>query len=467
MRTPSRGAGEVARVHVLVVGSGGREYALGVALLRSPSVRRVSFTPGTDAMGVLGDVWRIPWTEPEEIAERVRAERVDLVVVGPEEPLAHGFADVLRARGIPVVGPGREGARLEASKVFAKELMREAGIPTAEFRVVEHISEAEDLLASGPYPLVIKADGLAQGKGVVVAGDEKEARAALGEMLEARRFGEAGSRVVVERFLEGVELTVHALVADNEAVLLPPVRDYKRLGTGDVGPNTGGMGGFSPLPGYGPAAEARVRAEVLDPLLAALDRRGISYRGILYLGLMWTAEGPHVLEFNVRFGDPEAQILLSRVAGDLGAVLSGLAEGRLRADALRFREERAVGVVVAAPGYPEAPVRGLPLPYPADPTLPVARGETPLLRVYYANVRAAEGVDFTRTRRGVFRSHDARLVSHGGRLLTVVGLGADWEEARRRAYAWAAPFREAGFFLREDVADEEHLRRYAERFSAV
>jgi len=448
-------------VHTLVVGSGGREYALGVALAQSPSVQYVSFTPGMDAMRVLGDVWGISWRDTSQLIERIRTEGVDLVIVGPEEPLAHGLADILRAHGISVVGPGSEGARLEASKVFAKHLMRDAGIPTADFRVVERLADAEDLLAGGPYPLVIKADGLAQGKGVVVAGDQASAQAVLGEMLEARRFGEAGKRVVVERFLEGVELTVHALVSDGEAVLLPPARDYKRLRTGDEGPNTGGMGGFSPLLGYGAEAEARIRADILDPLLEALARQGISYRGIIYLGLMWTGEGPHVLEFNVRFGDPEAQILLSRAVGDLGVVFAELAAGRMYPDALRFRDECAVGVVVAAPGYPEAPVRGLSLPYPADPTLPVARGEAPFLRVYYANVGATEGESFpSRASKG-----GMRLVSHGGRLLTAVGLGTDWEEARRRAYTWVAPFREAGFSLREDIASEEHLSSYGKLFA--
>jgi len=405
---------------VLVVGAGGREHALVRELHRSPGVDDLLCTPGNPGIAALAEPFPYGADDPGELARRAAGAAVDLVVVGPEAPLVAGMADAMAVAGVRCFGPSAAAARLEGSKAFAKEVMAAAGVPTARHVVVRGVREG--LAAIERYPVVLKADGLAAGKGVVIAADEAQARAALELMLVQRRYGD--QPVVVEEHLEGEELSLLALCDGERAVMLAPARDYKRIGDGDTGPNTGGMGAFSPVPGAGEELVARVHQPVLD-LLAA---RGTPFHGVLYAGLMLTAQGPRVLEFNVRFGDPETQAVLPRLRSDLLDLLWRAAEpGGLAGAEPRWDERAAVCVVLAARGYPDAPVLG-------DPV-------TGLDHV-------PEGVEVTHAGTA---ERDGALVTAGGRVLGVTALGADREAARAGAYAGADVIEFKGKQLRRDV----------------
>lgn len=417
-------------MRVAVIGGGGREHALVRALRRSPSVREVLAVPGND--GIAADGVRCLDVDPldlEGVCRALAGERVDLAVVGPEAPLVAGLADLLEATGIPVCGPRRAAARIEGSKAFAKEFMARHGIPTAPGRVFTDPADAEDFLRRNPGPWVVKADGLAAGKGVFVCGSTGEALEAVDLLMRRGAFGEAGRRVVIEERLEGRELSVLAVTDGERVELLPPARDHKRLLDGDRGPNTGGMGAYSPVPDATPGLLERVRREILEPAVAGLAEEGAPYRGVLYAGLMLTGEGPRVLEFNCRLGDPEAQVILPRVEGDLAAVFLAAATGRL-AGSLRWREEAAVCVVLAAPGYPGKPQQDLPI------TGLEEAAAVPGVNVDHAGTR--------RTGRG--------WVTTGGRVVAVTGLGDDLEDARRRAYGAAERIRFPGRQMRRDIA---------------
>jgi phosphoribosylamine--glycine ligase len=411
-------------VRVLVVGSGGREHALVRALLRSPQAPEVLCAPGN--AGIRRDARPLhpPDGGPAPLVPAVRDAGVDLVVVGPEVPLVAGLADALAAAGVRCFGPTAAAARLEGSKAFAKEVMAAAGVPTAAHRVVAGVEEG--VAAIGSYPAVIKADGLAAGKGVVIAPDEPTARAALHEMLVARRFGE--QPVVVEEFLAGTELSLLALCDGERAVPLAPARDYKRIGDGDTGPNTGGMGCYSPVP----EAEAlvdEVVATVHQPVVEELARRGTPFHGVLYAGLMLSDAGVRVLEFNVRFGDPETQVVLPRLRSDLLALLLAATEpGGLAGAAPAWDPRAAVCVVLAARGYPEAPMTGDPIA-----GLDAVPGG---VEVFHAGTAERDGT----------------IVTAGGRVLGVTALGADRRAARAAAYAGADVIEFDGRRLRRDIA---------------
>ena len=403
-----------------MVGAGGREHAIVRALARSPQRPEVLCTPGN--AGIARDA-RI--VEADDIAAFAAAEGVELVVVGPEAPLVDGLADACAAAGVACFGPSAAAARLEGSKAFAKEVMAAAGVPTAEFAVVESVEDG--LAAVGSYPVVIKADGLAAGKGVVIAEDEAQAHAALEAMLVDRRYGDAP--VVVEAFLPGQELSLLALCDGETALPLAPARDFKRIGDGDTGPNTGGMGSFSPVPEVDDALVERIREEVHQPVVDELARRGSPFHGVLYAGLMLDGDAVQVLEFNVRFGDPETQAVLPRLRSDLLDLLTratrpgGLAGARLEWDA-----RAAVTVVLASRGYPETSSSG---------------------DVITGLDRVPAGVEVTHA--GT-RARDGEVVTAGGRVLNVTALADDTRSAREHAYAAADVIAFEGRQLRRDIA---------------
>jgi phosphoribosylamine--glycine ligase len=411
-------------VRVLVVGSGGREHALVRTLLRSPQAPELLCAPGN--AGIRRDARPLdaPGDDPAALARAARDAGVDLAVVGPEAPLVAGLADALAAEGVRCFGPRADAARLEGSKAFAKEVMEAAGVPTAAHRVVATVDEGMAAIAG--YPAVIKADGLAAGKGVVIAAGEAEARAALEEMLVARRFGE--QPVVVEEFLAGDELSLLALCDGERAIPLAPARDYKRIGDGDSGPNTGGMGSFSPVPGTDELVRDVV-ASVHQPVVEELARRGTPFHGVLYAGLMLGEDGPKVLEFNVRFGDPETQVVLPRLRSDLLALLIAATETDGLAGAeLDWDPRAAVCVVLASRGYPARSSSG-----------DVIAGLDALpagVEVFHAGTAERHG----------------DVVTAGGRVLGVTALGDDRAAARSAAYAAADVIAFDGAQLRRDIA---------------
>jgi phosphoribosylamine---glycine ligase len=402
-------------VRVCVIGSGGREHALAHVLGRSADV---VVTPGNP--GIPGSA-PIP---PEEVA-------ADLYVVGPEAPLVDGLADCLRVSGRLVFGPGADGARLEGSKAWMKDLLDAAGVPTARYGSFADEAPALDFLRRLPGPWVVKTDGLAAGKGVLVTESFDEAVDDVGAKLRGDAFGDAGRTVVIEEAMAGPELSVLAVCDGTRAVALAPAQDFKRVGDGDTGPNTGGMGAYSPVPAAGAAVVDTVMDRFVEPTLAELRRRGIDYRGVLYAGLMLTAEGPKLLEYNVRFGDPEAQVVLPRLTTDLADLLAAAAGGDLGAAAPpAFDDDACVTVVLAAEGYPAAPRRG-------DVIAGIAAAESAGATVFCAGVGSGEG---------------GRLVTAGGRVLDVTARGSTVSEARTRAYAAASHISWDGMFHRSDIA---------------
>ncbi|HUZ09816.1 MAG TPA: phosphoribosylamine--glycine ligase [Acidimicrobiales bacterium] len=414
---------------VCVVGGGGREHALATVLARSDDVVVTPGNPGMPAVSPEGH--RISVT-PAPAAE-VDAE---LVVIGPEVPLVDGLADRLRARGRLVVGPGADGARLEASKAFMKEMLAGAGVPSARFGAFDRVDEAVAYLRSLPGPWVVKTDGLAAGKGVLVTPDLAEAEADVVAKLSGAAFGDAGRRVVVEEGLVGAECSLLALCDGRRVVPLAPAQDFKRVGDGDTGPNTGGMGAYSGVPGVDGAMVDRLMDEAVEPLVRRLRAAGIDYRGVLYAGIMLTPDGPKVLEYNVRFGDPETQVVMPRLADDPVELLRRVAEGRLPSSAPRFGTEPAVCVVLASEGYPANPRSGDPISgLGADGQL---EQPVPGTTVFHAGTASSPPAGFT---------------TAGGRVLGVSALAPTLAEARERAYLAAGRVGWRGMQFRHDIAE--------------
>jgi len=420
---------------VLVVGSGAREHAFVQALAASADVGRVLAAPGNAGMAAEAEVFPVAAEDVAGQVKLARSEGVGLVVVGPEAPLVAGLVDALEVAGIPALGPQRAAAQLEGSKTFCKDLCRRARIPTAGYRAfnsaAEAISYCEQL---DRWPSVVKADGLAAGKGVVIAHDSRQAVAAVRSMMLSREFGSAGDRIVVEDFLVGEELSIIALVDGETVAVLEPSRDHKAAFDGDQGPNTGGMGAFSPTRLLTRRAYEQIEERILLPTVSALARAGTVYRGLLYAGLMLTADGPFVLEFNVRGGDPEMEVLLPRLESDALGLFHATATGSLGAFGdVRWSRRTAVGVVLADGGYPGPVTKGLPI----HGTEQAAR--QPDVFVYH----------------GATRRDDGQLVTNGGRVFCVTGLGDDLPAARARAYQAAECISFPGMRYRSDIGWRE------------
>jgi phosphoribosylamine--glycine ligase len=420
-------------VKVLVVGGGGREHALAWALARSPSVDAVVAAPGNAGIEAVARCEPVEAGDVDGQAALADKEAADLVMVGPEGPLVGGLVDALSERGIPAFGPTAAGARIEGSKVWAKELFLRRGIPTGRAEITDDVTEAVTMLEAFEPPYVVKADGLAAGKGVAVAATREDAVRAIEACLVDRAFGAAGDRVLIEEHLEGREVSLLALTDGRTVVPLEPAQDFKRAGDGDTGPNTGGMGACSPVPFVDERAMRRTIEDVFEPTVRALADEGIVYRGVLYAGLMLTEEGPRLLEYNCRFGDPETQALLPRLDADLGATLLACAEGRLEEAEVGWSSDACVTVVLASGGYPGeyrtgAPVEGL------DRAEKLAKTE-----VFHA---------------GTVR-RDGTVVTAGGRVLAVSAMGKDLAEARGRAYQAASLISFEGMHHRTDIGEVE------------
>ncbi len=402
---------------VVVVGSGGREHALSDVLSRTAT--EVIVTPGN--AGIPGSV-ATPATEID----------ADLFVIGPEVPLVDGLADELRAQGKVVFGPGADGAQLEASKAYMKELLVAAGVPTAAHGSFTSAEPALEFLDTMTAPFVIKTDGLAAGKGVLVTNDRDEAEAAVYDYLSGEAFGDAGATVVIEEGLTGPEVSVFAICDGTNAVALAPAQDHKRIFDGDLGPNTGGMGAYTPLPWADPDLVDTIMADFLEPTLAELQRRGIDYRGTLFAGLMLTPTGPKMLEYNIRFGDPETQVVLPRIESDLVELLIQAASGQITTTPT-FSDDSFVTVVCASEGYPASARTG-----------DVISG--------IEDARALDGVSVYAA--GVAAGNDGALITSGGRVLNVIGRGATMDEAIRRAYDGVSKIDWPGMQYRTDIADQ-------------
>ncbi|WP_219461452.1 phosphoribosylamine--glycine ligase [Nonomuraea rhizosphaerae] len=405
-------------MRVLVIGSGGREHALCRSLSLDPQVTELHSAPGNAGTAEISTTHQVTATDPEQVTELARRLEADLVVIGPEAPLVAGVADAVRRAGITCFGPSREAAMIEGSKTFAKEVMTAADVPTARARTCVTPEEAAAALEEFGAPYVVKDDGLAAGKGVVVTEDREL----------ALRHAAACGRVVIEEFLDGPEVSLFALCDGKTAVALQPAQDFKRAHDGDEGPNTGGMGAYTPLTWAPEGLTEQVMREVVHPTVGELARRGSPYQGVLYVGLALTAKGPKVIEFNARFGDPETQVILDRLETPLAGLLTACATGALgEAPAPVFRDGSAVTVVVAAENYPDSPVKG-----------DVIEGLEPTADAYVLHA-------------GTRREGD-RVVSDGGRVLDVVGTGPDQESARRNAYELVGRVKLRGSHHRTDIA---------------
>lgn len=416
---------------VLVIGGGGREHALAWRLAGSASVDRVLTAPGNPGTEQLGPTLPVAPDDPTAIADLAERQRCDLVVVGPEAPLVAGAVDELSRRSIPAFGPTAAGAHIEGSKAFAKDVMVAAGTPTARYLATADRDAAIAALEGFVPPYVVKADGLAAGKGVRICDDLADARDAVDDALLRDRFGAAGSQVVIEEFLEGPERSVFGVCDGTDVVLLAPAQDYKRAMDGDRGLNTGGMGAYTPVPGFGLADVDHLRERLFRPVLRELAARGTPYRGLLYAGLVETTDGPKLLEFNARFGDPETQAILPALASDLGELLWASATGSVGDVEVAWHDRAVVTIVLASGGYPGAYPTGVPIHGVDD-------------------VDGRDGVVVFHA--GTARREDGRLITSGGRVMGVTATGGDVAAARSTAYAAADRIRFDGQHRREDIA---------------
>lgn len=414
---------------VLIVGSGGREHALAWKLSLSPLVKELYCAPGNGGISQVAQCLPLSATDLDGLVSFAEEKEIDLTVVGPEQPLVLGIVDLFSQAGLRIVGPTSQAAKLEGSKAFCKELLRKKGVPTAEFAIFSNPEEAWKYARGQEYPLVIKADGLAAGKGVTIAKDFREARGAIETAMVEKRFGAAGRTLVIEEYLSGEEASFIALVDANRIVPLASSQDHKPLGNGDTGPNTGGMGAYSPAPVVSHAVHRRILTQIIEPVIAGLREEGIVFRGVIYAGLMITKDQPFLLEFNVRFGDPEMQPILMRLKEDLAPLLFSLTEDGLPAAPLAWDERSSVCVVMTSAGYPESYQRGLGIS-----GLEKAAA-LPDIQVFHAATKRTE----------------AGWATDGGRVLGVTSLGATLKEAVDKAYLAVNMIQWDGAYFRRDI----------------
>lgn len=416
-------------MRVLLIGSGGREHSLAWKISQSPLLTAFYAAPGSPGIARYATCLPVGANDVAGVVKVAEEERIDLVVVGPEEPLALGLVDQLAVRGILAFGPTQAAARLESSKAWAKEFMHTHGIPTASYRVFSDWEQARSYAAEQTYPLVIKASGLAAGKGAVVVENLVTAEQVLQEMLQAGRYGAAGHSVVIESFLTGQEVSLFALVDGESYLLLPSAQDHKRVFDGDQGPNTGGMGAYSPVPAFSAELQQQAVERILLPTIRGLRQLGCPYRGVLYLGLMLTAEGPQVIEFNARFGDPEAQVVLPRIKSDLLPLLQAAASGQLHGTTVELHQQACATVVISSPGYPGTYPKGLPI----------------------CGIEQAEELGCLVFQAGTSRRPQG-LVTSGGRILAVSALGDSLAAAVAKAYSGVREINIPGAHYRRDIA---------------
>jgi len=417
---------------VLVVGKGGREHAIAWKVAQSPLVKEVYIAPGNAGTKKVGKNVPINVNDIENLVKFAKEEKIDLTIVGPEDPLARGIVDAFTKEGLKIFGPDQRGAMLEASKVYAKNFMAKYGVPTARYGTFENPEEAKEFIKTLGQKVVVKADGLAAGKGAFVCQSQEEALKVVDDLMVKGILGEAGKRVVVEEFLEGEEASYMVMVDGTDYVPLPTSQDHKRLLEGDKGPNTGGMGAYSPTPVIDKETEERIKKEVIERTLKGLAEEGIHYRGFLYAGLMLTKEGPKVLEFNVRLGDPEAQPILTRVESDLVEHIMEILEGNIKGVKLKVSPKWALGVVIASKGYPQKPETGKVIESLDEVE------ELPKVVVFHAGTKEENG----------------KILTAGGRVLTVVGLGDTLKEAKERAYEGVSKIHFEGMYYRRDIGDK-------------
>ncbi|RTZ58418.1 MAG: phosphoribosylamine--glycine ligase [Gammaproteobacteria bacterium] len=417
---------------VLVVGKGGREHAIAWKVAQSPLVKQVYIAPGNAGTSKVGKNIPISPTDVENLVKFAKEEKIDLTIVGPEDPLAKGIADAFQREGLKIFGPTKDGAKLEASKVFAKNFMAKYGIPTARYGTFDNPQEAKEFIKRLGDKVVVKADGLAAGKGAFVCQSVEEALKVVDDLMVKGVLGEAGKRVVVEEFLEGEEASYMVMVDGTEYVPLPTSQDHKRLLEGDRGPNTGGMGAYSPTPVIDKETEERIRKEVIERTLKGLAEEGIHYRGFLYAGLMLTKEGPKVLEFNVRLGDPEAQPILTRIESDLVQHIMEILEGNIKGVEIKVSPKWALGVVVASKGYPQKPETGK-----------VIEG-----------LEEVEKLDNVVVFHAGTKKEGDKIFTASGRVLTIVGLGDNLAQAKERAYKAVEKINFEGMQYRRDIGDK-------------
>ncbi|WP_301750853.1 phosphoribosylamine--glycine ligase [uncultured Erythrobacter sp.] len=420
-------------MNILLLGSGGREHALAWKLAQSPGLTKLYAAPGNPGIAEEAECVALEVTDHAAVIAFCGDKAIDLVVVGPEAPLVDGLSDSLRAAAVPVFGPSQAAAQLEGSKGFTKDLCARAGIPTAGYVRTASLEEARAALARFQPPYVLKADGLAAGKGVVIAETLAEAETALADMFGGG-FGAAGAEVVIEEFMQGEEASFFALTDGTAIVPFGSAQDHKRVGDGDVGPNTGGMGAYSPAPVLTPELQARVMAEIIEPTVRTMREDGNPYSGVLFAGLMLTAEGPKLIEYNARFGDPECQVLMMRLASDLAAIMLACAKGELAGAALSFSDQTALTVVMAANGYPGTPEKG--------GAIALGDAEDAGAKVFHAGTALKDGA----------------LVANGGRVLNVTATGASVTEAQARAYQAVDAIRFPTGFCRRDIGWREVAR---------